>query len=383
MEELHEFTEKIPLNKLSDSLHPHNSNERIIGAFIEGDLGTQFVVDGGIFCQTVTTLDVPVKPMATMSAVRAGKELKNLEEITQEHLSFGQKGTLKESVVKGYPHDDFFATQIYVNLYFLTQFLSSSCDKLVTWMHVHVHRGGSMGPTHINLLRQKFLPIAMEYLTSQYADINFSQILTKSTPNVLWWIFENPSTQRKVFMTIGYGYKHDELSPPSLPLSLPQSLPQEDERFSSLIESRTPRWWLVNNNSEYGLKAVGRGKPGWKLVDPRIVDFYYSISLIVGFDPQMSSGQTNIPRNLMKFDTLSTPATLHLSQTHKIPNELISQWEKIREWVADKVQLNVINGGTVLHLTGGIYNPDPEVEVLVNYGWHSQGSQVWPNKTTI
>jgi hypothetical protein len=393
MQELHHLYEDMPLWQISDALN--GKGDRIIGACIEGDSGSQylreelvvqkFVVENAcsferpncferpnslrtpIFCQTVTSLDVPVNSKVTMSSVNQGKELKNLEEITQEHLNFGQKGTLKETIVKGFPHENFFATQVYVILYYLSQFLhnpdfsgNNGGDLQIKRMHVHVHRGAGMGPTHLQLLKRKLiskLDLVESVITHPVRDDN---MMIFDNTNVIV-CHTKPVRRVRVILTFGYGYKHDELAP----------LCTEADRDK-------PQWWIPekSNDPSYvpSFKAYGRGKPGWK-PEKICVDFYYSISLIVGFDPQMTSGQTNIPRKIAKLDNITDPATLFVSneEIRKIPNDLTSEWPNILAWLEGLYQHmpDVINQGMILQLTGAIYNPKPDTTIRVDYGWPS------------
>ena len=336
---------------------------RIIGGCIEGDLGSKYVKTGGIFCQTVTALDVPVKKNATMSLVHPGKELKNLEEITQEHIEFGQKGTLKESIIEGFPETDFFKTQTFVILYYLSKLLAeheTNNQRVTKRMHVHVHRGSSMGPQHLRNLKTKLHSYL--FVLDILKENKFPNFVVRSNvPNELndeflaseSWIFQSYCTNRNHFssvnitLTFGYGYKENELAPPSL-----RSVNPTNEDF-------------VEDTYMHDIFDT-------------IVDFYYSISLIVGFDPEMSSGQTNIPNVLVDFDTKSIPAVLHLSKKHvkQIQNHLTTEWEKLENWARNmtfKVPI-VINKGIVLKLTGGIYNPEPTVKIFIDYGWHPPGT---------
>ena len=380
MEGLVHCTQTFSLDKINSCV---TKGDRIIGGCIEGDCGSNYVKEYGIFCQTATALDVPVKKNATMSSANFGKELKNLEEITQEHLQFGQKGTLKESIVSGFPEENFFDTQIFVILYYLSKFLTNESvlgkpeQRVTKRMHVHVHRGSSMGPQHLINLKNKLLSNFC-ILKKRWANRIFVTENANTTNGLENepWIFESylrfdnsthkvctttGSTSQKsadvsgditistssirVILTFGYGYKKNELTPPCIEF-------QNSKKLKSCN---------ANNSHSNSL-----------------VDFYYAISLVVGFDPEMMSGQTNIPRIITRFDTKSDPAILHLckDRIRKIPNHLTTEWEHLEKWVKQHFVKPpvVINRGIILELTGGIYNPESNAKVLIDHGWHPPGT---------
>jgi hypothetical protein len=296
------------LRNFSQTLNEGITHNRVLGGCIEGVLGSKYVKEGGYFCQTVTTLDIPTKSGATISS-HSGKELPNFASITQEHASFGQKGTLKETIIQNFPHDNFFHLQVYIILYFLEKFIILSGEENETQtkrMHVQIHRGGTNGPIHLQLLKGKLITFLIKQdLLNSCVSFSFSKSGNE-------WTFQTKTNL--IIMSFGFGYEHSQLEPPTI---------------GSL----------------------------------QLVDFYYSVSLIVGFDSELTTGQTNIPQYVTQFDTSSVPPVLHCTR-EKYKNFLTDEWEYIEMWIQKKgyQQVNIVNNGILLQING-IYNPNLDDEI--------------------
>jgi hypothetical protein len=89
-------------------------------------------------------------------------------------------------------------------------------------------------------------------------------------------------------------------------------------------------------------------------VGSSLPEYYYSISLFVGFDPRMSTGETFIPTNYVHFENAPR---LNKKDFFQVENDLAETWNDIDD--LEVVSAPYVIGVPTLAIVKGIVIADP------------------------